>query len=54
MIAVSLKDGEDMVDLLLSKGADVNMKSELFETASLKASLRHLLIIYSAKIPMVK
>jgi 26S proteasome non-ATPase regulatory subunit 10 len=24
MIAVSLKDGDDLVDLLLQKGADVN------------------------------
>lgn len=32
MIAVSLKDGEEMVDLLLQKGADVNQKSEYFET----------------------
>jgi ankyrin repeat protein len=29
MIAVSLKDGEDFVKLFLSKGADVNAKSEL-------------------------
>lgn len=28
MIAVSLKDGEDLVKLFLSKGADVNAKSE--------------------------
>ncbi|TLS27347.1 hypothetical protein PpBr36_05100 [Pyricularia pennisetigena] len=29
MIAVSIKDGEKLVDLLLSKGADVNEKSEI-------------------------
>lgn len=29
MIAVSLKEGEDLVKLFLSKGADVNAKSEL-------------------------
>jgi ankyrin repeat protein len=29
MIAASVKDGEKLVDLLLSKGADVNEKSEL-------------------------
>lgn len=28
MIAASVKDGEKLVDLLLSKGADVNEKSE--------------------------
>jgi hypothetical protein len=28
MIAVSLKEGEDLVKLFLSKGADVNAKSE--------------------------
>ena len=28
MIASSLKEGEEIVDLLLNKGADVNMKSE--------------------------
>lgn len=28
MIAASVKDGEKTVDLLLSKGADVNEKSE--------------------------
>jgi len=28
MIAVSVKDGEDIVDLLLRKDADVNAKSE--------------------------
>lgn len=28
MIAVSLKDGEELVDLLLRKDADVNAKSE--------------------------
>ena len=28
MIAVSLKDGEELVDLLLRKEADVNAKSE--------------------------
>jgi hypothetical protein len=28
MIAVSLKDGEGLVDLFLGKGADVNAKSE--------------------------
>jgi hypothetical protein len=28
MIAVSLKDGEGLVDLFLRKGADVNAKSE--------------------------
>lgn len=44
MIAVSLKDGEEMVDLLLKKGADVNQKSELPKT-----SLR---IIYVLTIPM--
>ena len=27
MMAASLKDGEDLVDLLLAKGADVNMLS---------------------------
>lgn len=32
MIAVSLKDGEEMVDLLLQKGADVDQKSELSKT----------------------
>jgi hypothetical protein len=29
MIAVSLKDGDDLVDLLLQKGADVNAASKL-------------------------
>jgi len=29
MIAVSLKDGEQLVDLLLRKEADVNAKSKL-------------------------
>lgn len=29
MMAVSLKDREDLVDLFLQKGADVNAKSEL-------------------------
>jgi hypothetical protein len=29
MIAASVKDGEKLVDLLLSKGADVNEKSGL-------------------------
>jgi len=28
MIAVSLKEGEDLVKLFLSKGADVNAKSQ--------------------------
>ena len=28
MIAVSLKDGDDLVDLLLRKGADVNATSK--------------------------
>ena len=29
MIAVSLKDGDDLVNLFLNKEADVNTKSEL-------------------------
>lgn len=28
MIAVSVRDGDAVVDLLLSKGADINQKSE--------------------------
>lgn len=32
MIAASVKDGEKVVDLLLSKGADVNEKSECSKT----------------------
>lgn len=36
MIAVSLKDREELVDLLLQKGADVNEKSELFKPKSVK------------------
>ena len=35
MIAVSLKDGEDLVKLFLSKGADVNAKSKLLPQLSL-------------------
>jgi 26S proteasome non-ATPase regulatory subunit 10 len=35
MIAVSLKEGEDLVKLFLSKGADVNAKSEFLPQASL-------------------
>lgn len=30
MIASSLRDGDDVVDMLLSKEADVNAKSEVF------------------------
>jgi 26S proteasome non-ATPase regulatory subunit 10 len=33
MIAASVKDGEKIVDLLLSKGADVNEKSEFGKTS---------------------
>jgi len=29
MIAVSLKEGEDMVNLLLNKGADINQTSKI-------------------------
>ena len=29
MIAASLKEGDELVDLLLSKGADVGLKSTL-------------------------
>lgn len=29
MMAASLKDGDEIVDLLLAKDADVNIKSEL-------------------------
>ena len=29
MIAASLKDGDEIVDLLLARGADVNAKSKL-------------------------
>jgi len=32
MIAVSLKDGEQLVDLLLRKEADVNAKSKFFKS----------------------
>jgi hypothetical protein len=34
MIAASLKDGEDIVSLLLQKGAAVNQKSLLYATLS--------------------
>jgi 26S proteasome non-ATPase regulatory subunit 10 len=30
MIAVSLKEGEDLVDFLLNKGADVNQTSKTY------------------------
>jgi hypothetical protein len=32
MIAVSLKEGEELVKLFLQKGADVNAKSRFFST----------------------
>lgn len=38
MIAVSIKDGEKLVDLLLGKGADVNEKSEITHRADVPLS----------------
>jgi hypothetical protein len=34
MIAASVKDGEKVVDLLLSRGADVNQTSKAFSKCS--------------------
>ncbi len=39
MIASSLKEGDELVDLLLKKGADVNMKSEEHRTLSKEFAL---------------
>ncbi|RKF54838.1 Ankyrin repeat-containing protein C6C3.08 [Golovinomyces cichoracearum] len=39
MIAVSLKDGEELVDLLLRKGADVNAKSMSLNLSQFQKSL---------------
>ncbi len=39
MIASSLKEGDELVDLLLKKGADVNMKSEKHRTSSKEFAL---------------
>jgi hypothetical protein len=41
MIAVSLKDSDELVDLLLRKGADVNMKSLLSSSLSSSYSCSH-------------
>jgi hypothetical protein len=52
MIAVSLKEGEDLVKLFLSKGADVNAKSE-FPSYSYSRSylLTTLLIDFAGQVP---
>lgn len=34
MIAASLREGDDLVDMLLSKEADVNAKSNLYSTTN--------------------
>lgn len=40
MIAVSLKDGEELVDLLLRKGADVNQTSKSHNLSYIDAELK--------------
>ncbi|RKF59315.1 Ankyrin repeat-containing protein C6C3.08 [Golovinomyces cichoracearum] len=49
MIAVSLKDGEELVDLLLRKGADVNAKSMSLNLSQFHKSLLTLHFIASKK-----
>lgn len=39
MISASLKDGDDLVNLLLQKGADVNLKSKIFSLCLLRPQI---------------
>lgn len=45
MIAASLKDGEDLVNLLLQKGADVNLKSKIITSCIAQAVSSHSLTL---------